>query len=573
MQYVISVFTFAVIWAVLVLSLNVVLGYAGQVSLGHAAFFGIGAYTAAILGTRYGVPFLLTVLAAMLITGLCGGVLGLPSLRVRHDFLVLATIGLNFIVVGTLQYVEFFGGALGIVGIPVPAILGFKLKGGVYLAFCAVAAALTAWASWAVQRTWGGLGLFALRDDEVAAASVGISHARYKISAFALSGVFAGLGGALYAPFVGNVFPDRFGFIESITLVSMLVFGGVGTVRGAVVGGVVLKALPEYLRFGGEYRFALYGAILLLLIIFQPQGLLGEGSFVWERLRGAWSRLRGRTQSDRPPRRVSHDRGAAARSAAGGENPRDSREAGPILAVHDVTVDFAGLRALDAVSLNVSAGEILGLIGPNGAGKTTLFNAITGVVPITGGRITLNGEEIQTQSPHDVARQGIARTFQVVRPFDSLDVQHNVLTGAGIHEYSEPEAFAHRFTGRVRWAGNLAARSGLAGLETTPSTQLPIGLLRRLEVSRALATRGQFVLLDEPAAGLPHEEVEELADLVRGIARQGMGVILVEHNMRFAMQVCDRLIVLAAGRVLAEGEPQEVRQNPEVIEAYLGTDA
>ena len=397
MEYILSIATFAVIWAILALSLNIILGYAGQVSVGHAAFFGIGAYTYAILATRFHYPFLLNILIAVLFTAIVGAILGLPSLRVRHDFLVMVTIGLNFIVVGILTYTDFFGGAMGIVGIPVATIFGLKIKGLAYLITCTIFLILTAWISWALPRTWGGLGLSALKDDEAAAKSVGISHARYKIIAFALSGALAGLGGALYAPFVGNVFPDRFGFHESVTLVSILVFGGVGTVRGAIFGAIVLKSLPEFLRFGGEYRFAFYGALLLITILFLPEGVLGDKSPVWRQVLRGWQWMlrlvknkdKTRSKVQLESRHFMDCKPSLPPSDVGNNS----------LEVHHVTVDFGGLRALDDVSFIVHSREILGLIGPNGAGKTTLFNAIAGVVPLSGGRIVVNGKEIQGNRP------------------------------------------------------------------------------------------------------------------------------------------------------------------------------
>lgn len=570
MDYLLSIATFAVIWAILALSLNILLGYAGQVSVGHAAFFGIGAYTVAILSTRYHSPFLLNTMVAMLITSVVGAILGLPSLRVRHDFLVLCTIGLNFIVIGIFSYSDFFGGGLGIVGIPVASILGIKIKGMAYLICCTAFLALTAWLTGMLRRTWGGLGLFALKDDESAAESVGISHARYKIIAFALSGAFAGLAGALYAPFVGNVFPDRFGFTESVTLVSMLIFGGVGTVRGAIFGAMVLKSLPEFLRFGGEYRFAFYGAILIITILFLPEGVLGDKSPIWRQIVRGWQWVR------RQAMKKSASGAQPARSLA--QSPMETLpgsikyESGAhILTVKDVTVDFGGLRALDKVSFSVHPKEILGLIGPNGAGKTTLFNAIAGVVTLTSGKIVVNGKEIQGLPPHTSARNGVARTFQVVRPFMSMDVLNNILSGLGSRYYP-------RLTSLFRWkdkslpaARELAQTIGLGGEAEMEASQLPIGLLRRLEVGRALGTNAKFVLLDEPAAGLTHEEIETLKSLVRELASKDYGVILVEHNMRFAMSVCDRIIVLAAGKILAEGEPEMVSRNPEVIDAYLGS--
>ena len=537
-DYTISILTFASIWGILVLSLNILLGYSGQVSLGHAAFFGIGAYAAAIAATRYGIPFLLTIPISMVVTALIGGLLGLPSLRVRHDFLVLVTIGLNFIVVGTFAYVDFFGGAMGITGIPVPSAFGVKLQGIAYWLFTTAALVLTAWFCWYLPRTWGGLGMAALRDDETAAEAVGIGHARYKIIAFALSGALAGLGGALYAPFVGNVFPDRFGFIESITLVSMLIFGGVGTVRGAIFGGMFLKSLPELLRtvMGEELielRFAFYGAILLLIIIFLPQGVLGDNSPFWKGVVRLWRQIRGEPEAPAPPAPVPVQ--AAVSESTGGD----------VLDVHDVAVHFGSLKALDGVSLTAHGGEILGLIGPNGAGKTTLFNAITGFVPVTRGEILINGREIQGKRPPVAARAGVARTFQIVRPFAEIDVQNNVLTGLGLRTYPQVSAFARPKDAGLEEARGITARVGLGDRAANYPGELPIGLLRRLEVGRALATDARFLLLDEPAAGLTHEEVEELKQVVRDLAAQGHGVILVEHNMQFAMSVCERIVVLA----------------------------
>ena len=285
MGYLISILTFASIWAVLALSLNILTGYAGQVSLGHAAFFGIGAYTSAMLAVRAGWSFWPAFLAAILITGLVGAFLGLPSLRVRHDFLVLATMGVNFVVVAVFKYVNFFGGALGIIGIRKPVLFGWTLRGTGYLALTLLYLLFTLWFSAYLSRRWTGLAFITLKEDEDAAEAVGVSVPRFKIYAFAISAALAGGAGSLYAHFLGSVFPDHFAFVESIGIMSMLVFGGMGTLRGPVVGAFLLKALPEYLRVVGDYRYALYGAILVLMMIFQPQGIIGDGSWLWERIK------------------------------------------------------------------------------------------------------------------------------------------------------------------------------------------------------------------------------------------------------------------------------------------------
>lgn len=285
-EYVISVAVFVGIWVTLALSLNLLTGYAGQVSLGQAAFFGIGAYTSAVLALKYGFPFWADFLGAILVTGLVGMVLGLPSLRVRHDFLVLATMGINFVVVAVFKYVGYFGGAMGMVNIPAPSILGYTFRGGVPYLVLVWAFALVTWlVSWHISRAWAGLAFHALRIDEDAAEAVGVSVPRFKIYAFCLSAALAGGAGSLYAHFIGSIFPDTFAFTESIAILCMVIFGGAGTLRGPIVGATILKAAPEFLRVVQGYRFTLYGGLLVLMMLFQPMGLLGEESFLWRQFR------------------------------------------------------------------------------------------------------------------------------------------------------------------------------------------------------------------------------------------------------------------------------------------------
>jgi branched-chain amino acid transport system permease protein len=284
-EYVISVAVFVGIWVTLALSLNILTGYAGQVSLGHAAFLGIGAYTSAVLAVRYGMPFWIDFLGAIFVTGMIGTVLGLPSLRVRHDFLVLATMGINFVVVAIFKYVDFFGGAMGLVNIPAPSLFGATFRGGTpYLALVWVYALFTWLVSWYLSKTWAGLAFHTVRIDEDAAAAVGVSVPRFKIYAFGISAALAGGAGSLYGHFIGSVFPDTFVFVESIAILSMVIFGGVGTLRGPILGAIILKAAPEMLRFAQDYRFTIYGALLVLMMLFQPMGLIGDDSWLWRNL-------------------------------------------------------------------------------------------------------------------------------------------------------------------------------------------------------------------------------------------------------------------------------------------------
>lgn len=289
--YLISIAVFVGIWVTLALSLNILTGYAGQVSLGHAAFMGIGAYTSAVLAVRYAMPFWVDFLGALLITGLAGAILGLPSLRVRHDFLVLATIGINFVVVAIFKYVDFFGGAMGLVNIPAPSLFGVTFRGGApYLVLVWAFALFTLLVSWYISKTWTGLAFHTIRIDEDAAAAVGVSSVRFKIYAFAISAALAGGAGSLYGHFIGSVFPDTFAFVESIAILSMVIFGGMGTLRGPVVGAIILRVAPEMLRFVQDYRFTIYGVLLVLMMLFQPMGILGNGSWLWRNLKSVFTR-------------------------------------------------------------------------------------------------------------------------------------------------------------------------------------------------------------------------------------------------------------------------------------------
>ncbi len=280
LDYLLVVLVTLSIYAILVVSLNIVAGYAGQPNLAQGAFFGIGAYFAAVLSVDYGWSFWLTIPAAVGTAGIAGLVLGAISLRLREDFLAVTTIGLNFVVVAMFQYVPFFGGATGVYAIPLPSIAGHQFGNGDFLIVGLAMLLLVVAISWYMERTWFGAAIIAIRDDEAAAAATGIPVAPYKIAAFVLGSALAGLAGALYAPFLSAVTPTSFGFTESVVILAMLMFGGVGVISGAILGAIVLGALPEVFRFVSDFRLLAFGTILVLTLRFQPEGLLGEGSAV-----------------------------------------------------------------------------------------------------------------------------------------------------------------------------------------------------------------------------------------------------------------------------------------------------
>lgn len=274
--YILTIGTVACIYSLAILGLNILTGYAKQVSLGHAAIFAIGAYTQALLVVRAGLPFALALLFAVLVTVFIGTLLGLPSLRVSHDHLVLTTIGLNFIIVAIAEYFDFFGAALGIVGLRTPKILGYPLKTTEFFILTIVLLLIAGIINYGLSKTWAKLMMEAIGDDELAAASLGVNVTRIKLLAFALSAAFSGLAGALWAQYIGSVFPKNFGLELSVSMLSMLVFGGMGVIKGALFGAVFLYCLPEILRPIQNYRMLLYGVILAAMVIWQPSGILGR---------------------------------------------------------------------------------------------------------------------------------------------------------------------------------------------------------------------------------------------------------------------------------------------------------
>lgn len=301
--YLATILVLAAIWAILALSLNLVTGYAGQISLAQGAMFGIGAYTAGLASTKTSFGFPEDLLLAAVITGAVGALMGLPALRVRHDFLVLTTLGLNFVVIAMFTYVPFFGGSQGIYGIELMALGGNILSSTGTLVVVGIALALVVVIQLLLLRTWFGARMRAIRDDEEAAVASGISVASTKIWAFTISGAFAGLAGGLYAHFIGSLFPTSFGFIESITILSMVILGGEGTIIGPIVAAVILRSAPEMLRGLEDWRLIIYGALLAVVMRFSPAGLLGHGSV----LRNAVLRLAGRGRASRRPEETAQD--------------------------------------------------------------------------------------------------------------------------------------------------------------------------------------------------------------------------------------------------------------------------
>jgi ABC-type branched-subunit amino acid transport system ATPase component/ABC-type branched-subunit amino acid transport system permease subunit len=563
-SYPLFVLSLGLVYAVAVLGVNLVMGYAGLVSLGHAGFAAVGAYVTAIAMAKLGLSFWIALPLSGVAAAACGVVLGLPSLRLGPLHVAMVTFGFGWVIVLVAQnWLDVTNGPNGLAVAP-PRAFGKELYApDFHVVVVAITIALFVLARNLVASVHGRA-FMAIRESEMAAQAMGVDLAFYKTLAFALGALYAGLSGALFAGLSHFVNPDAFHFGVSILYVTVAILGGMGYLAGSAIGGVLMAAMPEVLRGTGEFKDVLTGSLLLLLLIFLPHGLAGFAD------RRGWLPRR----TDPPAAAVSTPRPMPSTIRA----VRPTR-APPLLEVDKVTVTFGGLTALKEVSLAVNRGEVVGLIGPNGAGKTTLFNAVTGLYRAASGAVRLEGHDIGRVAAHERTRLGLARTFQNPELFRALTVLDNVLIGA--HTMEWPGLVASTLgtpltrvaeTAQRERARELAAFAGLAQWIERRAVSLSFGHQRMLEIARALAARPKLLLLDEPAAGLTSAEAEFLMDLIRRIrAEMGVSVLLIAHTMRVVMGLSDRIVVLDHGERIAEGSPAEVRANADVIRAYLGT--
>jgi ABC-type branched-subunit amino acid transport system ATPase component/ABC-type branched-subunit amino acid transport system permease subunit len=557
-------------WMILATSWNILSGYSGYFSFGHGAFFGAGTYATATLASRYDVPFLWTLPVAGIVAALLGVALGAVAFRVRHvraELFALLTLAVTFVVATIIANTPIDGGpGVYLSAVPVPSLAPTP-TGSFYLMALAVAVATIALA-YAITRSAFGLALNAIHDDEDAAEGVGVPTYRVKLAAFALSCALAGIAGGIQALFVSYVtVGSTFSITVPLTVVLMSVLGGTRHWGGPAAGALVVTTLL-YAFTAGDHAIAgkaVFGAILIAVILFMPDGMLGR-----RRSRDADARTPSRGEA---VVRVS-SRGEAEGSAvpaqwqiprsARNDNPADDSAGEPMLEVRALSKSFAGVRALAGVDLDVHRGEIVGLLGPNGSGKSTLINVVSGHLRPDRGSIRFEGQDIAGLAGHRIARAGIARTFQIPRPFAHLAVIDNVALAAtfGCAALARAEALAEA----RRWL----AFSGLANKASALPDELNLHQRKFLELARALASRPRLVLLDEVLSGLTPGEIGGAIDLIRAIRDHGATIVFVEHVMRAVLALADRLVVLDHGIVIAEGGAPTVLANPDVITAFLG---
>jgi len=556
--YDLRLFTLAGVYALLVLGYQFVFGHAGALSLTQGTFFGLGAYIAGLLAVRQGWGFEATVVVAVAGSVLLACIVAIPVLRLESHYFALATLGVSQIIwLIAIRWEWLTGGANGIPGVPPLSLFGISLGQGLALAALVWACvAAVAALSWQITRGLYGRAFQFVRSDATAAQAIGLDPAALRFAGFLLSAAVGGLAGALHVHTARVVSPETLDFHVMVTCLAMTVIGGRTRIAGAILGAILLIHLPEWFRFLERYYLIAYGGALLLMIAAAPEGIADVAA--------RWLR---RGHLPAPPPAPSASVGFTRRKASGN---------GPVFETLALGKRFGGVRALDDVSLKVSAGELVGLIGPNGSGKTTLINVATGIHPPDTGQVRLLGAEIAGTSQFRIARAGVGRTFQTPRLPDDMSVLDMIaLARAGRYGVNFARAVAAPwrdpdFAAAKGEAMRLLGEFGTDSIAMRFCGSLTHGERRRVEIARALALDPCILLLDEPAAGLSEAEQADLARRLGSLARSGLAILVIEHNMPFLLPLAERVYCLEGGRLIASGSPSDVIADPRVVAAYLG---
>jgi branched-chain amino acid transport system permease protein len=584
-NYWIDVGFYVGVYALLGLSLNIILGEVGLFNLGQAGFYAIGAYTTAILYSQFQIPIILLLPISALVAGGFAYLVTSPIIHLRGDYLCIVTIGIGEIVRITALNNPFglTNGANGITGIGNPDLGIFAIQTPTqFYYYIWVIVGLVIVALINLQKSRVGRAWNYIKEDEIAAEANGIDVRHYKLIAFVIGTALAGVAGNVYGSKLMMIAPANFSFMESCLIFVIVLLGGLGSIPGNLLGAAIIVVFPEIFRQFASYRLLFFGLAMITMMVFRPGGILPR--------RRERAGFRGLGISKLPADEDEFLEGVIDKAPSLSKYPEQAHrsglktgmvskaiENGIVLETQKVTMQFGGLVAVNDFDLSVKEGQITSLIGPNGAGKTTLFNVITGIYHPLSGKVIFMGEDITKLKPHQIIPKGIARTFQNIRLFPSLTCIENVMSGPHCHASKGPLSSTLHYPSQqkeerqiLEMASYRLHQVGLWGFRNELAKNLPYGKQKLLEVARALASSPKLLILDEPSSGLNDKETEDLMELLTKLVEEGFTLLLIEHDMNVVMGISDLVTVMDMGCKIAEDLPLEIYNNPQVIEAYLG---